>query len=151
MKFETLDNLSRVWVYQSDRPFLSPELETIEKEMAAFTNQWNAHGMELTAAGTVVDNHFIVLGANEDMTNISGCSIDSSIRFIKSLGELLNIDFLNRLKVLTISENGDFEYLTHGQLKEFPNRIMYNTLVDRKGDLENNFKIPVSVYLNSRK
>lgn len=151
MNFETLDNHSRVWVYQSDRPFLSSELESIEKEITAFTNQWNAHGVELTATGKIIDNRFIVLGANEDMTSVSGCSIDSSIRFIKSLGEQLNIDFLNRLKILTITENGEYEYLSHSKLKEFPDRIMYNTLVGNKADLENNFKIPISLYLNSRK
>lgn len=151
MHFETLDNHSRVWVYQSDRPFLSSEIEKIEKEIAAFTDQWNAHGMELTAAGTIMDNRFVVLGVNEDMTNVSGCSIDSSIRFIKTIGEQLNIDFFNRLKILTITDNGDYEYLTHGKLKDHTERIMYNTLVDKKVDLENNFKIPVSVYLNSRK
>jgi hypothetical protein len=39
---------------------------------------------------------------NEDIESASGCSIDSSVRFVKSLGAELNIDFFNRLNVLVI-------------------------------------------------
>jgi len=151
MKFEDLDINSRVWVYQSDRPFLPSETEVIEKEIALFVNEWNAHGNELTAGGKIEENHFLILAVDPQYGSASGCSIDSSVRFVKSLGEKLGVNFFNRLKVLTINEQGEPEYVPYGKLRDFPQRLMFNTLVDTRQDFEKAFKIPVSRYLDSLK
>ncbi|HRO75140.1 MAG TPA: hypothetical protein PLP27_03200 [Crocinitomicaceae bacterium] len=146
-----IDNQSRIWVYQSDRPFLTSELEVIQREIDKFTAEWHTHGKELNATGTIVDNHFVVLGVDANSESTSGCSIDSSVRFIKELGQKLDINFFDRLKILTVDENGNTEYVSHYKLKEMPNRMMYNPLVDTLSDLKNNFKISVQTYLDMRK
>lgn len=150
MNFESLDNNARIWVYQADRAIRPEEVETIQQAINNFASEWNAHGRELTAAGTIIDDHFIVLGVKDGFDDVSGCSIDSSIRFVKEVGQKMDIDFLNRLRILTQDENGNLEYVSHGKLKEATDRMMYNTLISSKAELADNFKIKVSDYLASR-
>lgn len=151
MKFEELSNTAKIWVYQADRQLTSEEQSFISQELELFTKEWNTHGTGLVAAGEIIENHFVVLGVDESHMNASGCSIDSSVRFIKSIGQKLNIDFFNRLKLLTISESGALEYVSYAKLKEDESRIVFNPLINSKAQLENNFKTKVSDFLNSQK
>jgi len=52
---------SRVWVYQSDRKFTSVEENQILNKLAAFTNQWKAHGNELLAKAEIRYGFFYYL------------------------------------------------------------------------------------------
>ena len=55
-----------------------------------------SHASGLKATGGILHNYFIVLVVDEQINKPGGCSIDSSVRFIKSIGEKYNVDFFNR-------------------------------------------------------
>lgn len=151
MNFEALDNHSQIWVYQADRALTEEEKSFIQKELSIFTEEWESHGEMLNGAINIVDNYFIVLGVQPPSGKLCGGSVDSLFRFVKSIGQNINVDFFNRLKVLTIDEHGNPELLSHYKLKEVPNRMMYNIAVSKKEELDTNFKISVSSYLDSKK
>jgi hypothetical protein len=139
----SLPDTSRVWVYQSNRFFSKEEKSFIENQLSEFIKGWNNHGTNLTADAFVVDPSFIVLAVNEADINASGCSIDSSVRFVKQIGQELNVDFFNRLKLL-VEKEGEQKYVSIHSLSEVQDWNIYNTLVQTLGDFKKSFLIPVS-------
>lgn len=69
------------------------EIETLLEE---FTAEWTSHGADVKAYGNLFFGQFVVLMADETQAGVSGCSTDSSVRFIKGLGERFRVDFFNR-------------------------------------------------------
>ena len=48
--FDTLNDNSRVWVYQSSREFNAEEVKTIEAKLKDCVNDWTRHGDDLKAS-----------------------------------------------------------------------------------------------------
>ena len=94
--FEQLPDESRVWVYQANRPLLGAEIEQINSFLMNEINAWAAHGAPLNASFEIQFNQVVIVAVNEDVNQASGCSIDASTRWFKSLGELLQVDFFDR-------------------------------------------------------
>ena len=88
---------SRVWIYQSNRPFSEKETAEIEEQLHQFTAQWNAHGVPVKGWGKVLFNQVIVLVADESETHVSGCSTDSSVRIVKSIERQYEVNLFDRL------------------------------------------------------
>ena len=87
---------SRVWIYQSSRPFSSTESVQIQKSIDEFISAWTAHGAAVKGIGLIAFNQFIILVADESHTQVSGCSTDSSVHFIQQVQQAWNTDFFNR-------------------------------------------------------
>ena len=87
---------SRIWIYQSSRPFSSTESVQIQKSIDEFISAWTAHGAAVKGIGLIAFNQFIILVADESHTQVSGCSTDSSVHFIQQVQQAWNTDFFNR-------------------------------------------------------
>ncbi len=148
MNLENLSPDSRLWLYQANRPLSPTEIVWAKEQIENFTAEWAAHGHQLKAAGDVLNPYFIALAVDLTHENASGCSIDSSVRFVKALGQELNIDFFNRLKMLVESENGDQALVPFKQIKDNPENYVYNPLVDKLGDLDAKFRIRTAEFGN---
>ena len=140
---------SRVWIYQSNRLFSLPEAIEIETAINNFCAGWNSHGAEVTAYGNLFFGQFLVLMADESRTGVSGCSTDSSVRFVKQLGEKYAVDFFNRTN-LAFFVKDKIQVIPMTQLSyAFENGFInaettyFNNLVETKEQLENNWMIPV--------
>ena len=94
--FEQLPDQSRVWVYQANRPLMANEMEQISSFLTYEMNAWAAHGAPLNASFEIRFGQVVIVAVNEDVNQASGCSIDASTRWFKSLGETLQIDFFDR-------------------------------------------------------
>ncbi len=104
LKLENLPGNSRLWVYQADRKLSNEEEERVALEVSRFVSQWAAHGNALAAAFEIKYHQFLVIAVNENVAAATGCSIDSSVRFIAELGAAIDIDFLNRQQVAFLEE-----------------------------------------------
>jgi hypothetical protein len=133
---------AKVWLYQSDRAFTTAEKITIEKQLSDFINEWAAHGTKLKAQGELVGDFHIVLAVDERVYGASGCSIDASVRFIKSLGDQFGIDFFNRMNFLVESDNG-LKLVHFSELKNYPDAYFYQPLIQTVGELRSNWRIKV--------
>ena len=87
--------------------------------------------------------------ADETKAAVSGCSTDSSVRFVKELEKKFNIDFFNRTN-LAFWIKDKVQLLPLGQLayaleNNFigPDTLYFNNTVLNKEQLENNWIIPV--------
>ncbi|UYQ91063.1 hypothetical protein MKQ68_13265 [Chitinophaga horti] len=88
---------SRVWIYQSNRPFGEREALEVDEQLHQFASQWLSHGDPVKGWGKLLFNQVIVLMADESGTGVSGCSTDSSVRIIKSLENQYQVNLFDRL------------------------------------------------------
>ncbi len=148
MSIKDLNPESKLWLYQTNRPLNSTEITWLNEQLEEFTKQWAAHGNQLKAAGEVLNPYFVALAVDLTHENASGCSIDSSVRFIKSVGEELKVDFFNRLKMWVEDENGEQNLMPFKQIIEQSQNFVYNPLVEKVGDLDSKFKIRIGDFLS---
>ncbi len=98
--FELMPDHARVWIYQADRFFNSEEQELIAKLTTNFIQQWSSHGAAMDASFSLLFRRVLVIAANEDDAQASGCGIDKSVHFVKDLGVKMGVDFFQRTVVL---------------------------------------------------
>jgi hypothetical protein len=147
-EYKNLPNNSRVWIYQADREFTHTEIDLIASKAEDFINQWTRHGDDLKGSFTFKYNQFFVLAVDESFNNVSGCSIDSSVRFVQALEKELQLDLMNKMNI-TFKDNGtinlvklsDFQRLVKEQ-KVTSQTIVFNNMVNTKEDFENNWEVP---------
>jgi hypothetical protein len=99
-----LPDSSKVWIYQSSRKFTDNEVSVINEKIKQFLSGWNAHKVEVVGDGKLLYNYFIVLMADEERVGVSGCSIDSSVHFIKALGLEYKTNFFDRWNLAYIKD-----------------------------------------------
>jgi hypothetical protein len=140
---------SRVWIYQSSRLFTLSEALEIEEALNQFSEKWLSHGAEVEGWANLLFGQFLVIMADESNTGVSGCSTDSSVRFVKSLGEKYGVDFFNRTS-LSFLVNEKIQQVPLNQLSYAfengfikPDTLYFNNLVQTRSELENNWIIPV--------
>ena len=145
--FEKLSSNSRIWIYQSNRPISGEEQIQILQKSAAFLKSWAAHGQDLLAAAEIIDDHFLVIATDESFNMASGCSIDTSFRFIQELGSAYSIDFFNRAN-LAFNLEGKVQLIDMKQLKgniEEGNiqasSLFYDNSIRSLGELRNNWRV----------
>lgn len=90
---------SKIWIYQSNRPFSENEKEEVNYLLQAFTKNWLSHGKKVKGLGKIIFNQFIILVADESASAVSGCSTDSSVRIIKEIEQMFNIQLFDRQKL----------------------------------------------------
>jgi hypothetical protein len=140
---------SRVWIYQSNRPFSEQEVLEIDEQLHHFTSQWLAHGAPVKGWGKLLFNQVVVIIADESATMVSGCSTDSSVRIIKSFENQYKVNFFDRLLLAFIVKD-KLQLLPMAQLpyaleKGFidENTVYLNNTVLTKQDLEQNWLVPL--------
>ncbi|QTE22316.1 ABC transporter ATPase [Polaribacter cellanae] len=147
-EYKNLPDNSRVWIYQSDREFTADEIAVISEKAKDFINQWTRHGDDLKGSFTIKYNQFLVLAVDESFNNVSGCSIDSSVRFIQELEKELKVDLMNKMNV-TFKDNEHVNLVRLSDFQQFAKEkkitsetIVFNNMVNSKEDFENNWEVP---------
>ncbi len=155
-EYKNLPNSSRVWMYQSDRVFTAQEIDFISMKAKDFIEQWTRHGDNLKGSFTIKYNQFLVLAVDEGFNNVSGCSIDASVRFVKELENELQIDLMNKMNVsfkdgdnINIIKLAEFQQFAKEQ-KITKETIVFNNMVQTKEDVENNWEVPASKSWHNR-
>ena len=146
---EEMDGSSRVWIYQSSRLFTIPEVFQIEKILQEFVVSWNSHGSAVKGYGNLFFGQFVILMADETASGVSGCSTDSSVRIIKEMENIFNVQLLDR-QLLAFFIKDKVQLLPLSQLSFgvsngfiLPDTLYFNNTIATKTELENNWIIPV--------
>ncbi len=140
---------SKVWVYQANRLLRIDEAFVAEEMVKEFVESWQSHGEPVKGQGLIIFGYFVVLIADDTQTHVGGCSTDSSVRFIKQLGEKFRIDFFDRNQLAFVVNDG-IELLPYQQVQYaldhnflFTDSLYFNNLVATKKDLEEKWIIPL--------
>ena len=133
--FNTLPDISRVWIYQCNRSLTDSELEEIKQKLSEFIQSWTAHGSNLHSGYEIRYKRFIVIGLNQNLNNATGCSIDASVHFIQQLEKTYDIDLLDKMNV----SYKQGEFVAYKSLSDFrkmakdkavsKNTIVFNNLL----------------------
>ena len=133
---------SRVWVYQSTRPFSEEQIKEVDEQLSQFYTQWQAHGAPVKGWAKLLFGRFIVIMADETETAVTGCSTDASVRVIKSIERQYDTTLFDRLSI-TFLVKGKAEVLPLNQVQFAINKgyidgetPMFNNLVSNKKELE---------------
>lgn len=140
---------SRVWIYQSNRLLMLSEVLDAETLVEEFCQGWLSHGADVSAYGNIFFGQFLVLMADETKTGVSGCSTDSSVRFVKDLGQKFGVDFFDRSNLAFVVKD-KIELLPLSQAgyafqNGFVNgdTLYFNNTVLNKQQLETKWIVPV--------
>ncbi|MEY2701881.1 MAG: hypothetical protein RLY43_514, partial [Bacteroidota bacterium] len=154
--FEELPEDAKIWIYQSNRKLTDDEVESITSKCQDFIENWAAHGTSLAASFVIKYNRFIIFAVNQEVQQATGCSIDASVHFIQQLEQQFAIELLDKMNVTYRSG----EHIAHKSLLDFKkmakekavseHTIVFNNLVNTKGEWEEFWEVPASESWHSR-
>lgn len=140
---------SRVWIYQANRAFDDQELLEINEQLEQFYLQWQVHGAPVKGWAGILFKQFILLVADESTQSISGCSIDSTVKVLKSIERQYNVQLFDRM-TLTFLVKEKVEMLPLHQLNYAieqnyiqEDTLIFNNLIDQLIELKNSWLIPL--------
>ncbi len=134
---------SRIWIYQANRILNDQEATQINELASQFVATWNSHGAQLVADIELLNNLHLVVSVDESHKDASGCSIDSSVRFVKALEEQFNLDFFDRM-LIAYKDMDVVKLVKANQLNGQLNgeSLVFNNLIEKRAQLENDWLVP---------
>lgn len=145
---EDFSDNSRTWVYQSSRLFTLSEALQIEQMLLDFANQWISHKESVKGYANLLFGQFIILMA-DDSVNVSGCSIDSSVRLIKDIEKKFNVSMFERTTLAFVVKEkvelipiNQFNYAINNGFITTDTPYFNNTILTKK-ELLKNWMIPL--------
>ncbi|MGY6559365.1 MAG: hypothetical protein ACXIT9_08790 [Nitritalea sp.] len=149
--FDTLSDEARIWVYEASRPFAPEEQSEIEARLHAFCQNWNTHGTPMSTSFQIRYGQVILLAAEEQAGQVSGCSIDSSVAVLREIEARFGLDLLNKGKVSYVKSEKEVEVLPLAEVKEAVaqeriqrHSFILNPTVTHKRELEQSWLQPAA-------
>lgn len=147
--FSDLSPATRLWIYQAHEPFASADIPAVEASLQNFAQEWVSHNNKLSTAAAVLHDRFVILGVDESLTGASGCSIDSSVRFLQKLGAHYQRDLFDRMRfsyeqdgeVYTVSKDEFAGLYAKAQIND--ETIVFDPLVQTVAELQASFRKPL--------
>lgn len=147
--FNNLSDSSKIWIYCFDKKLNPEQLREIEIKIENFTQDWSAHNNQLTAKGSLILNHFIILAVDEETASASGCSIDKSIHFLKTLIQEYSIEPFNR-NLMALYDNKDLTFIELPLLKTMlsnnkiePSQLFFDNTFNTLGEARTKWLKPL--------
>lgn len=148
--FEDMPTHARVWIYQIDRQLNDDEATSISQALEKFTSNWQAHGADLKASYQIPYNRFIIIAADQEHHQPSGCSIDASVEVIRHIEQQFNLNLFDRTAIAFKKEAG-IETIRMNEIKSLAKEgllksehITFNNLVENVGQLSSKWEVPAS-------
>ena len=145
--FKDLPETARVWIYQSKNPLNSAQIERLQVYAETFCDQWSAHNTPLKSAYKILHDKFLVLAVDEGFNTASGCSIDSSVRFVQDVEQQLGVNFFDRTQVAFLIDNNIYttgldeikDEIASGKIE--PETLTFNLQAQNVAEFHNNWLV----------
>lgn len=145
----TLPDTTRVWIYQSNQPIPDAAVPEVRQKIRSFADSWVSHNRALRSFGDLWHNRFVILMVDESQAGASGCSIDSSVHFLKSLQAEYGVDLFDRMvftfrhgdEVISLKREDFARWYEEGKIDD--ETPVFDTLVNNKKDLETSWVKPL--------
>jgi hypothetical protein len=148
--FENMPNRARVWVYPCSRTLSDSEVTDISIRLQTFINEWLSHQRVVEGSGAVLNHRFIVLSADESNVDVSGCSIDSSVKFVKELEKIFGLQCFERTHLYFLNEGGTVDTVDFRDIQEawekgtiHEGSLIFNLQASTIEDLKGNWMKPI--------
>lgn len=145
---ENFSPQSRVWIYQCNRILAMSEALQIEPLLENFVVNWQSHGNAVKGFANLIFGQFIIIIADESQATVGGCSTDSSVRVIKQIEQLLNVEMFNRQTLAFIIKDKvqmlPMQQISYAIENGFINddTLFFNNLIATKEELLTHWIIP---------
>ncbi len=151
IRLPELPDESRAWIYMCDRKLEDTETQALEKSAREFAQEWTAHRQQLRAEAVVYAHRFLCLFVDQSAAGASGCSIDSSVRFVQAMEKQFTCSFTNRMLLAYITEDGQIastdvrelpQILSEGKIAR--DTLIFDNLIANLGDMRKHWIRPLS-------
>ena len=89
------------------------------------------------------------MAVDEEINNVSGCSIDSSVRFIQEIEKLLKVDMMDKMNI-SYKDGESINSVKMIIFKEYvkaqkitSDTIVFNNMISTKEDLKTLWEVPL--------
>lgn len=141
---------TRVWIYQANPVLTTAQVERLKPMLTQFCTEWVSHRRDLRATAEVLYDRFVVLAVDESLADASGCSIDSSVRFLQSVEQTFGITLFDRMRFSYVDAGGEVQTVDHGTfVAEYAagnltdDTLVLDTLVTTLGALRTTWQKPL--------
>ncbi len=149
-KLNELSGESRIWIYQCERALTADEESFVDSQISTFIDDWSSHGQKMDASAELFHHRFLVIAADEKQAMASGCGIDKSVNFVKTIGQELNLDFFKRTQIVYLEENElkDIELNLFWAKRKaglvLDSTIVFDNTIRKVSELKNKWEVPFS-------
>jgi hypothetical protein len=147
---QRLHDNSKVWIYQSNRPFLKHEVIEIDNVLKDYVAQWKSHGDKVNGFATILFDYFILLIADESDAMVSGCSTDSSVKMIKHIEEKFSLNLFDRQNLSFLSDENILQIRLAELNNALENKLInlstlfFNNTITTKKELLTQWIVPIN-------
>lgn len=78
-----LPDQARVWVFPLANALDQDSESALNQALKEVITNWKAHGSKVQGGCSITYHRFLIAAADEEVTNVSGCSIDSLVKGVK--------------------------------------------------------------------
>lgn len=90
---------SRIWIFQADRALTEAETAELRMLLSQWVKGWKAHAEPVKGWADICFQRFLIFVADITLVPVSGCSMDSLMRFVQRLGNAIGVNWFDRLQV----------------------------------------------------
>jgi hypothetical protein len=148
-EYKTFPDNSKVWIYQSSRPFDEDDVNFIKVRVDEFIENWESHGSLLKADFDVLHSLFIVVFVDEQSDRMCGSAQDRLVRLMKEMEQELEVELVNRMNLAylkgstakVVKMNDFAKLLNDGEIDE--NTIVFDNTITTKVAFDKKWKLPL--------
>lgn len=144
--FEKLPENSRLWIYQAPNSISTKEQIRISDFLKNAIEGWKTHGSPMKGSFKFEFDRILIIAADIDFQEPSGCSLDEVSRWLKQINQEFGVDFFDRS--ISYFENGSLFSFPLFQAKKVvaesivsPETKILNLQVPTKGLLKSEFVV----------
>ena len=142
---EKMPNSAQVFIYQMDKPLNEQQIAEITEQIKIFIQNWQAHGNPLRSAFEIKHNQFLILAVDKSYNEATGCSIDESVNFIKSMEKKYHVSFTDHAKIAFL-KNNKVDIIPYKEIKNKiashaiqPNTLVFDNMKNNLGEYKKNW------------
>lgn len=142
MTLADLPNDARLWVFPAAHRLEAAERELLLAAVDRHVRGWLAHGHPVVGAHELRYEQFLLVGADERATGVSGCSIDGLFHVLKGLEGNLGVRLLDSTPVWFRDADGEIRSVTRAEFRDRvqagevgPETTVFNNTVARVAEL----------------
>jgi hypothetical protein len=140
--FDELPDDARLWIVAADRPLNDAAAGMLRRRVDAHLEVWHAHGTPVRGGCELRYGRFLLVGADERASGVSGCSIDSLFRVLKDVEREAGVKLLDVSPVWYRDGQGEVRSAPRAGFREAVKRgevdaetIVYDNTVSTVGAL----------------
>ncbi|MEL6539699.1 MAG: hypothetical protein AAFP93_02930 [Bacteroidota bacterium] len=148
--YDQLPATTRTWIYQAGRPLADYERKAILVSAESFVNNWSSHGQSLRGSVAMLADRFLIIGVDESYKAVSGCAYDTSLKFVETLEQSIEIPLLDRSQIAFRNKQAKIYTVPLSEIQEnmANSRIaaeddIFDTSLTTKKEIENKFPMPI--------